>query len=159
MWRPIRKWWLLKELRNESRRHGVEKLSLKELYFNNRHTISRPDFIDQTVGKSIERLSWVLRWRKKGNENKSKKRAQEYNSIFDELIRQHFIHVEPENEVKFGDIILNPKERPFVRTTDLGDEFISMFWWKIVIDNFYSRTIITGVVIGAVGLYLAHIFK
>lgn len=159
--RIFRKWWLLRMLRRETKKHGMT-LSVLELQFNKKHSVAREAMTIQLAHESVKRLSWLLVWRKKDNENKLKERLIEYNSIFDECGREELVYVEKENTLRNPDTpyeILNPPDRPFFRTTDLGDKYISEFWYKVLFDNAYAKAIITALVIAIAGFYVKQILK
>lgn len=158
MRRLIRKWWLLRELRKDCKGHNI-LLSVEALLHNIKHSVSRPDLLSYIGKKSIERFSWILLWRKKENQLKLKKRIDEYNSIYDESINEGLIHVEAPNTLQENGQILNPPQRPFFRTTDRGDKYISQFWYRAIFGNAYAKAIITALVIAIAGFYLKQILK
>src|SRR5690242_14951919 len=93
MMRLFRKWWALRELRNESISHGLRELSLVVIQFGIKHRIVQWAIVKQIAGKSTKRFSWILLWRKKDNETKLKKRSIEYNSILNEAKREELVYV------------------------------------------------------------------
>lgn len=164
MKRLIRKWWLLRELRKDCNGH-VMTLDVGALQCNAKYVVAREALVLHVAKKSLTRFSWILWWRKKEDSVKLKKRINDYNSIFDSCIREDLVIIEKEGvlkDQKTGEI-LNPAGRPFFRTTDLGDDYISQFFYKTFLDNAYAKAIIIGLITAIittfVGIYVKQIFK
>ena len=103
MWLFIRKWWVLKWLRIEIRRHTqltpIEQLEAgKVVLLTQRFFISgRPD-LPQYPGiadRSVRRFCSVLWWRRKGNVLKRKHRIIEYNDMYNSLVQEGYIVMKP----------------------------------------------------------------
>jgi hypothetical protein len=96
MWLFIRKWWFLQQLRKKINLH-TSKASLKDISLGSSVLLTVPFFITGTTEypglafKSVRRFSSILRWRKKADENKLKKRIHEYNSMLNSLLADDYI--------------------------------------------------------------------
>lgn len=111
MIRFIKKWWFLENLRKEINRHSsiqsIENLSMM------RHVLLSPYFFISNdprqkhpkypglAYKAVRRFRWILPWRFRYNENKLKKRIQEYNDIFTICVKEGYIEM-TETEEKDG---------------------------------------------------------
>jgi len=100
MWKFIKKWWLLENLRKEISRH-TRHCSIEELSMGETVLLAQSFFIadkrEDHLGlayKSIRRFSWILWWRKKDNLEKLKRRIQEYNDIFQKCIEGGYIRMQ-----------------------------------------------------------------
>ncbi len=99
MWRFIKKWWILENLREKIAFHTVQQ-PIEKLSYGGKVLLTQDFFIkgtDQHLGiasKSVRRFSWILWWRKKENTEKLKKRIQEYNEIFEICVKEGYIEIQ-----------------------------------------------------------------
>lgn len=146
MIRPIQKWWFLGKVRTECRKHA-QKESVEFLISGGHGEVSRPAIIKQ--------LSKVLFF------STIKDKIDLYGSLADICIRENLIVARVPDEKERAENQLSGGA--FIRTTDLGDSYIEMFWWNVLVDNAISRTIICGIIIAAftagIGIYLKNTFE
>ena len=143
MIRIIKEWWLIRQLYAECQNHE-KGLAEEVLIHNSRFVIARDAMIAQVAKNSIRRFSWILRWRRKINQEKLNKRIREYQSIMDTCLRDDYVCVDT-NELKDDSGVIINANRPFIRTTDLGDSFMS----------FSSLTIALGKQLSTIGIIVA----
>ncbi len=109
--RFIKKWWFLESLRKEINRHSsfqsIEDLSmmrqvlLSPYFFISNDPRKKNPTYPGLAYKSVRRFRWVLPWRFFYNQNKLKKRIQEYNDILNICVKEGYIEM-TETEEKDG---------------------------------------------------------
>lgn len=102
MWYRIKMWWFLKEFGKQIKLHtrlslesGREDIVWKGVVIS----LTRGFLIkgnDEWPGLaecSLKRFSFILRWRKKINQNKINKKILEYGDIFDSCVKEKYISI------------------------------------------------------------------
>jgi hypothetical protein len=162
MIRALRKWFALRELYNESKEWGLRKLSADEMALGGRHFIAVEAIIKQIIRKEIHKFSWWLFLTRKNKDKREKELSLYYSSLYSEAKREDLIKSAQSNSLIENGRILNPPERPFICTTDLGDKYISEFWYKVlkaIFFNAYATGIIIAIVVAISGYYIKKTFQ
>jgi len=101
MWRFIKKWWFLQNLRNAITFHTSQQ-SMEKLHGGGKVLLTQDFFIIGTDAypglaiRSVKRFYPILWWRRGGqDEKKIKKRVIEYNEIFEVCVKEGYINMQP----------------------------------------------------------------